>query len=238
MTMIRQKTGALGLLLLAIATLPATAGEPATESHDNIRAAAEQHVLDRVDDLQGRVEVKVGSLDSRLRLAECDRALETYDSPNALSGGRGVVGVRCEGSKPWKLYVPVRIAVIDEVVVTRRSVVRGETLQADDLTLSEMDTSKLRKAYFTQIEDAVGLRSKRSIASGSVVHAGLLKRVNLVKRGSRVEIIANFDGLDVRMRGEALTDGGRGDRIRVKNLSSGRVVTGTVTDSGVIQVTN
>ena len=234
----RQITGALGLLLLAIAAPPASAGVSATESHDNIRAAAEQHVLDRIDDLQGRVEVKVGSLDSRLRLAECDRALETYDSPNALSGGRGVVGVRCEGSKPWKLYVPVRIAVIDEVVVTRRSVVRGETLQADDLTLSEMDTSKLRKAYFTQIEDAVGLRSKRSIASGSVVHAGLLKRVNLVKRGSRVEIIANFDGLDVRMRGEALTDGGRGDRIRVKNLSSGRVVTGTVTGSGVIQVTN
>ena len=234
----RQITGAFGLLLLAIAALPASAGESATESHDNIRAAAERHVLDRIDDLQGRVEVKVGSLDSRLRLAECDLALETYDSPNALNGGRGVVGVRCEGSNPWKLYVPVRIAVFDEVVVTRRSVVRGETLQADDLTLSEMDTSRLRKAYFTHIDDAIGLLSKRSIASGSVVHAGLLKRANLVKRGSKVEIIANFDGLDVRMRGEALADGGRGDRIRVKNLSSGRVVTGTVTGSGVVHVMN
>jgi flagella basal body P-ring formation protein FlgA len=234
----RQITGALGLLLLAIAAPPASAGVSATESHDNIRAAAEQHVLDRIDDLQGRVEVKVGSLDSRLRLAECDLALETYDSPNALSGGRGVVGVRCDGSNPWKLYVPVRIAVFDEVVVTRRSVVRGETLQADDLTLSEMDTSRLRKAYFTRIDDAIGLLSKRSIASGSVVHAGLLKRANLVKRGSKVEIIANFDGLDVRMRGEALADGGRGDRIRVKNLSSGRVVTGTVSGSGVVHVMN
>jgi flagella basal body P-ring formation protein FlgA len=234
----RQITGALGLLLLAIAAPPASAGVSATESHDNIRAAAEQHVLDRIDDLQGRIEVKVGSLDSRLRLAECDLALETYDSPNALSGGRGVVGVRCDGSNPWKLYVPVRIAVFDEVVVTRRSVVRGETLQADDLTLSEMDTSRLRKAYFTRIDDAIGLLSKRSIATGSVVHAGLLKRANLVKRGSKVEIIANFDGLDVRMRGEALADGGRGDRIRVKNLSSGRVVTGTVSGSGVVHVMN
>jgi flagella basal body P-ring formation protein FlgA len=71
-----------------------------------------------------------------------------------------------------------------------------------------------------------------------VVHAGLLKRANLVKRGSKVEIIANFDGLDVRMRGEALADGGRGDRIRVKNLSSGRVVTGTVSGSGVVHVMN
>ena len=37
---------------------------------------------------------------------------------------------------------------------------------------------------------------------------------------------------------KALADGSRGDRIRVKNLNSGRVVTGTVTGNGVIQVPN
>lgn len=238
LTLFRRKTDALGPCLLAIATLSASAGQPSTESHANIRAAAERHVLARVDDLPGRVEVTVGSLDSRLRLAECDEALETYDSPNALNGGRGVVGVRCAGSKPWKLYVPVRIAVMDQVVVTRRPVVRGQALRTDDLMLNEVDTTGLRKAYFTQIEDVVGLLSKRSIATGATLHAGLLKQAKLVKRGSRVEIVANFDGLEVRMRGEALSDGGRGDRIRVKNLNSGRVISGTVVGGGTIHVLN
>ena len=71
-----------------------------------------------------------GSLDSRLKLAACDQPLATYDSPNGLNGGRGVVGVRCNGSKPWKIYVPVRIALMESVVVSRRAIVRGQELSA------------------------------------------------------------------------------------------------------------
>lgn len=51
-------------------------------------------------------------------------------------------------------------------------------------------------------------------------------------------MVANTAGLRVTMQGKALADGSRGDRIRVKNLSSGQVVTGTVVRSGVIQVVN
>jgi len=225
-------------MLLAFAACPALAEEYPIEPHDNIRAAAEQHALALGDDMPGRVEVTVGRLDSRLRLAACDKMLETYDSPNSLSGGRGMVGVRCNGSKPWKIYVPISVAVLNDVVVSSHPVVRGQAVQAGDLTVREVDTSRLRKAYFTRVEDVVGLRSKRDIPAGTALHAGLLQRAKLIKRGSHVEIIANLDGLRVTMRGEAMADGGRGDRIRVKNIDSGRVVTGTVTGSGVIEVLN
>jgi flagella basal body P-ring formation protein FlgA len=182
--------------------------------------------------------VEVGSLDSRLKLSACDQPLEAYDSPNGLNGGRGVVGVRCDGSKPWKIYVPVHVALMDSVVVSRRPVVRGQALRAEALMLNEVDISGLHKAYFTRIEDAVGLRSKRSISSGDTLHAGLLERARLIKRGGQVEIVANTAGLQVRMTGQALSDGSRGDRIKVRNLNSGRIVSGTVVGSGLIQVTN
>ena len=178
----------------------------------------------------------MGRLDSRLRLARCDQALETYDSPNALSGGRGVVGIRCTGSSPWKLYVPVQIATFNQVVVSRRPLIRNQVLNAEDVMLKEKDTSGLHKAYYSDVDEVVGLRSKRTIDRGTTLHTGLLKRARLVKRGNRVEIVARLDGLDVRMRGVALADGGRGDRIRVRNLSSGRVVTGTIAANGLVQV--
>lgn len=236
----RRKIATLGILSMLLAGFcrPIAGAEAANESHDVIRAAVEQHVFAQVDDWAGRTEVAVGRLDSRLRLARCDRALETYDSPNALSGGRGVVGVRCTGSSPWKLYVPVQISTFNRVVVSRRPLVRGKVLDAQDVTLSEKDTSGLHKAYYSAVDDVVGLSSKRAIDRGALLHSGLLKRAKLVKRGSRVEIVAQLGGLDVRMRGEALADGVRGDRIRVKNLSSGRVVTGTVTDSGLVHILN
>jgi len=226
----------LSALLLTGSALAADGDD--IEPLENIRAAAEQHALAGAEGLPGRVEVTVGSLDSRLRLAACDQPLQAYDSPNGLSAGRGVVGVRCDGGRPWKLYVPVSIALMDQVVVSSRPLVRGQDVQAEDLMLSEVDTSSLRKAYFTRIEDVVGLRSKRAIGSGTTLHAGLLQRAKLVKRGSQVEILAVSDGLQVQMRGKALADGGRGDRIQVQNLNSGRVITGTVAGSGLVQVVN
>ena len=232
----RQKSDTLLAAVLGVFTLTATANDRAVESHDTIREAARQHVLAAADQFPVAPKVTVGRLDSRLKLAACDQTLQSYDAPNGLSGGRGVVGVRCEGSKPWKIYVPVQVALMESIVVSRRPLVRGQTLGADDVMLSQVDTSRLHKAYFVRIEDVVGLRSKRAVGSGKTLHAGMLEREKLVKRGSQVEIVSISDGLQVRMRGKALGNGGQGDRIKVKNLNSGRVVTGTVASNGVIRV--
>jgi flagella basal body P-ring formation protein FlgA len=232
----RQKTDVAAYLLACVAVFSSSAGWAEYQSHDSIRDAARQHALAETQALSGNPQVSVGRLDSRLKLNACDQPLQTYDSPNGLSKGRGVVGVRCDGEKPWKLYVPVRVALLENVVVSRRPLVRGQTLGAGDVVLSEVDTSKLHKAYFTRVEDVIGLRSKRAVAGGKTLHAGLLAREKLVKRGSLVEIVANVSGLHVTMRGKALSDGGRGDRVRVKNLNSGRTVSGTVSARGVIRV--
>ena len=238
MNTIRRKTVAavLGLLILAGPAIAGT-GHP-TQSHQSIRDAAQRHALNETQKLPSRAEVSVGDLDSRLRLTACDQPLDTYDSPNGLNGGRGVVGVRCNGSKPWKIFVPVNVALMDKVVINRRPLVRGQTLRPEDLMLSDMDVSGLHHAYFTRIEDVTGLRSKRAIAHGTTLHAGLLQRARLIKRGGQVDIVSISGGLQVRMRGKALADGGRGDRIQVENLSSGRVVSGTVVSSGVVHVLN
>ena len=52
-------------------------------------------------------------------------------------------------------------------------------------------------------------------------------------------ILSRQDAVD-RLAGykQALADAGRGDRIQVENLSSGRVVSGTVVSSGVVHVLN
>lgn len=239
MDIIRRKIVAAATVTCVVAAASgasATTADYPVQSHDSIRAAARAHVLDNRDDFRVAPQVEVGNLDSRLRLTACSQPLETYDSPNGLSGGRGVVGVRCNGDKPWKIYVPVKVALMEAVVVTRRPLVRGQALRAGDVALSEVDVSRLHKAYFSHVEDVIGLRTKRAVSSGSTLHAGVLQRERLVKRGGQVEIVSNGDGLQVRMQGKALADGGRGDRIKVKNLNSGRVVTGTVAGAGLIEV--
>jgi len=225
------------LLSLLIPLLASTAVAAENyQAHDTIRSAAREHALAQVENLPGEVEVTAGKLDRRLRLAACEVPLSAYDSPNGLKPGRNVVGVRCDGEKPWKLYVTIHIATSERVVVAVRPIGRGHMISADDVRTEMRDTSKLRKAFFSDPEATLGLRAKRTIAAGRILEASLLERRRLIRRGSTVQILANDAGLRVAMKGKALADGARGDRIRVRNLSSGREITGEVVGSGVIRV--
>jgi flagellar basal body P-ring formation protein FlgA len=59
----------------------------------------------------------------------------------------------------------------------------------------------------------------------------------LVRRGETVTVVSRSGGIEVRAGGTALTDGARGERIRVRNDSSRRIVEGVVTAAGRIEVT-
>ena len=233
----RHRTWHLGVLLGLCTALP---GQllAADESHQTIRETAENYVLDQADRFTVSPELIVGELDSRLKLARCSQPLEAYESPNGLKGGRNVVGVRCSGNKPWKIYVPVRIALYEQVVVSTRSLAKGQTLEAADLQLVKKDTAKLRRAFYSDPVELVGMQLRRPIRRNRLISPAMLTQAKLIKRGSEVLIRARVGGLSAQMKGKALADGGKGERIKVKNLSSGRIITGTVVGSGVVQVMN
>lgn len=222
-------------LVLALANA-AHAQVDDNESHANIRAVATAYAEAHADEFGVPPVVEAEALDRRLRLARCSVPLEAFASPNGLRAGRSVVGVRCEGTKPWKLYVGIRIALPEMVVVTARPIARGEALQATDLLLREQDVAGLNKTYFTDPQQLLGLRARRTLTEGRVITARMVQRARLVQRGEQVLITGGTGGVQVQMMGKALTDGSRGDRIEVQNNKSARVVTGTVTGPGVVEV--
>lgn len=229
---------AAGMLLLTLAA-GAAQSAPAQgewESHTRIREAARQHVLDRAGEFSGRIEVTASPLDSRLRLARCDQPLTTYDSPNGLKPGRNVVGVRCAGGKPWKLYVRVKVATIGPVVVATRPLARGQQISRADLRVEDRDTSRMHRAYFSDPQGLIGQRTRRQIAAGKLLHPGLVERRQLIRRGGLVKIVARQGGLQVSMKGKALENGALGEQVRVRNTASGRDITGEVVAAGVIEV--
>lgn len=224
-------------LLPLLALWPVTAlAAPALQSHQSILDMAVAHVEEREAQFAGKVQVTALSLDRRLRLAQCDQPLQSYESPNGLKPGRAVVGVRCNGSSPWKIYVPVKIATLQSVVVLKRPLSKGQMIAAADLALVERDTSRLHKRYFSSLDGLVGMRSKRSLQPGKVLTANMLAANQLIKRGGQVEILARAGGLQVRMKGKALESAGRGQPIRVRNKTSGREVTGIVIGPGLVLV--
>lgn len=222
----------IGLSLLL--ALPALAAE--LQPLQEIRDAAQHFVESQLEGGLGETVVTVGELDNRLRLAQCEEPLQAYFPNQVKPVGNITVGVRCEGAKPWSLLVQSRIEQFVEVVVAARPLGRNQTLASGDLALSRTDIARLSGGYFTSLEEASGMVLRRSVTSGTVLGTSLLSPAILVKRGEKVMIQADSGPIRVRMEGQALASGARGEVIQVKNLSSQQVIEVEVVSAGAVRV--
>jgi flagella basal body P-ring formation protein FlgA len=228
----------IGMITLAgIAGMASATQTGALQTHQSIQTAAEEFISAEVAASHGVVPVaRAGRLDTRLRLAECDAPLESFLPAGGRTLGNTTVGVRCNGSQTWTLYVPVRVSVYETIVTAARPLSRGTVLQARDLTLVEKDLAQLRSGYFTNREELIGKQVTRPVLIGAAFTTQTVKNAQQIKRGDRIGLIATTGGLQVRMSGEALENGAMGEKIRVRNLSSKRVVEGIILSRATVQV--
>jgi len=124
-----------------------------------------------------------------------------------------------------------------KALVTRRALPRGAPLGPDDVQLVERDVARLHQGYLDDPSDIEGMQLKRPVTAGTVLTGSLIQAPRLVKRGQRVTLEARTGAVAVRMAGEAVSDGSRGQRIRVRALDSRRIVEGVVVSPGVVKVT-
>ena len=236
----KMRAGFLVISLFLFAWVCGPAAADDFEPHERILSTAVAHMeseAQRHHHSRFDVAVEPGRLDSRLRLRLCEEGLEGFLNSGASLSGSSTVGVRCNGPVQWTLYVPVRIAVEGEVVVLADPQPRGTVLAPAQLRLERQEISGLSGGYLTGIEEARNMVLRRALNGGTVLTPHLLEPARLVQRGQEVLLVADNGSVAVRVRGEALADGARGDRVRVRNLSSRSIVEGVVLSEGVVGVT-
>jgi flagella basal body P-ring formation protein FlgA len=177
------------------------------------------------------VEVKAGSLDSRLRFAACvtqPRIEADLSRPN----GRINAKLSCAGPTPWSIYVPVEIHVYRGVVVTTRALQRGQRIGQDDVSLEERDVLANGGHALLDLGEAIGQTPRRNLPTGFTLSSSSIEMPILVKRGERLNLAARAGGITVTAAAEAMSDGRSGEQIRVRNLQSRRIIDATVTGPG------
>jgi len=232
---------AVGYLLIYIFSLSANAASPVKQStnHDNAKIiqAAKQFLSQNIDTSQySRSEIIMGKLDSRLKLSHCDSPLLTSLAPGSKFSGKTTVHVKCNSDSAWTIYVNANIHLYSHVIHTAEPLERGHILSKSDLVSLETDLNKVRYGYFSNMENLIGKQLKRRLPQNRIVKANYVKAQTLVKRGEIVNIVAKNSGYSVKMSGTAMSSGAKGERIQVKNLSSQRVIEGTVIETGIVSI--
>lgn len=209
----------LSLLIVALPTVAAGAWQPV----DSIRAAA-------LSTLPAGSEGET-TLDAALRLPACGQGLRAQPT------GTTTVEVSCPDAGGWRLFVPVKVRRNQDVLILNRGIAAGESIAAADITVARRDVARIAGAALADPAAAVGQVARRTLSAGTLLAANDLVAQRLVRRGDSVALVSRRGGVEVRVAGKALGDAGENERVSVENLSSRKVVQGTVAATGDVLVT-
>ncbi|WED44530.1 flagellar basal body P-ring formation chaperone FlgA [Legionella cardiaca] len=210
-----------------------------SQSLDLLKEKIENYVLTSLATEQNsKIQVTVDRIDSRLKLKPCaENHLEVFNPYSIPMLRATIMGVKCQESvNRWTLYVPIKVTVQKPVLVAKRPLTKGTMITENDLEIMEVDISQLKQGYFDKVEQVINQVSKTNVAQGSAITPLLLQAAVLVHKGEQVAIQAISDSFVVSMEGIALTDGAAGEMIRVKNLSSKKIIEAQVSATRQVKV--
>ena len=110
------------------------------------------------------------------------------------------------------------------------------------LTTSNIEDSleDIEGKPFVQVpsyQKALGKQVVMTIAKGAFILDSLIKQVPVIKQGGKILIILKKQNVELKFKGEALQDGQKGSRIKVKSaLPDHKVLEGEVIDAETVEV--
>lgn len=221
----------LGVFVLSSGAEAATAKQSLSSIRNSVEQLMSNTLGDNVD-----VEYSIGRLDPRLRLPRCEMPLEAKFTRQTRFDRPISVEVRCHGVKPWALYVAVNTVRYAETLVATRNLPRNTLISAEDLRLERRQVNSANTLGAAELDHIVGFQTARALNAGQAINHNHVKKPQLVRRGQPVVLSANNRKIAVKVKATALEDGAAGDRIRVKNLATRRVIHAVVSAPGEVRI--
>jgi len=172
-----------------------------------------------------RVEVLVGQLDPRLRLAPCER-VEPYLPNNTRLWGKSRIGLRCaQGTSHWNVFLPITVKAYGRALVSTTGITSGSVLKPGDLVEAEVDLAEDPMPAIVDASQAIGRAVGPALRPGQSLRVGHLKPRVWFTAGDTVKVLALGPGFALEGEGQALSNGIEGQPARIRT-ESGRVLTG------------
>ena len=143
---------------------------------------------------------------------------------------------RVNGKIADRVLVMAKVKARVPVVVSSYPLRRGEVITREKVRVETRELTHVRAGLFTNINEVLGKRMKRTIGANVILHRGLIEIPPLIKRGTRITIMASSQGLIVTAPGQAKENGHLGEMIKVINLLSKRIIYGQVIDEKTVRV--
>ena len=216
-------------LLGAVSGAAAQSAQP-SEVPDQLRVFLEKET----SGVAGRVEVLIGTPDSRLTLAPCPN-MQPFIPTGARLWGRTTLGVRCVGGPTWQVFLPANIKVYGQAPVASRALNAGESLTDADVRYDEVELTRFPMGALADMADLANKQLSRPVQAGQPLLRDQFRARQVVMQGDDVKLVYSGPGFAVTTQARALSTATEGQNVRVVT-ESGKTLNGIARPGRIVEI--
>ena len=206
-------------------------------SQEQVTRSIRQYVLEHSVWRADQVEIVLRSF-SPPSLPEGEVEIAILKPTRGITPGlhRFLMSIQVNGQEEARSWIDSDVRVFEEVVIASQPLARYDPLTSENVRLERRNLGELPSQPLTSLEELEGKQMTRPVEVNQVVTVAMVDLPRVVRRGSVVTLVYESAGLHVELPGRAAEAGRIGDRIRVENPSSGRVIEGRILDDRTVKV--
>ncbi|MCP4704974.1 MAG: flagellar basal body P-ring formation protein FlgA [candidate division Zixibacteria bacterium] len=183
-------------------------------------------------------------IEVEIRSSRFDQTNFIFDSlalkPMTESKPRGLMAFKIflfnEGQEIEKGQIRVKIAYYEDVLIASDRIGRHQLINNENCISKRMEITSLTSKPLTSEASLADLRSKRNIRKGQILSSGSVEKIPTILTGQGISIFYKSSILEISAKGKAMESGYIGERIRVKNEQSKKILTGVIIDGETVEI--
>lgn len=123
-----------------------------------------------------------------------------------------------------------------QVVVPRRSLARGDQIDATDLEWQSISSDLMKPEYITDMAEVIGMEARSALSANRPIRRDRLGAPILIRRGELIEVQVVGGGITVSTKGKANGDGSASELIEIETFQPRKRLLGRVVQAGLVEI--
>jgi flagella basal body P-ring formation protein FlgA len=223
------------LIIAMISLLAEMTGFPV--QGERIRNAVEEYVYSATGASRQELIIELRGRLPNLTASKSDYTIRVgTDRVIRLRGHVSIpVEIVANGTTETRTTVTVYIRSFGPVVIATH-LLQHQALTADDVAVTQMETTTLPEDRISEPTVVAGKRTARLVSGNSVLCRAMVEAIPVIKEGDAVTIVVSMRHAVVKVRGNARQDGCIGDMIAVQRDGSHERFQGKVISEHVVEL--
>jgi flagellar basal body P-ring formation protein FlgA len=159
----------------------------------------------------------------------------TPSRPDIINSASFSIFFTVDGAPAGNSIISGRLEVFAAVPIAVTTLHRGELITEENITMERQILAKPDRPPLDK-EELIGMQMTRTVNAGRVIEESHITMPPVVKEGEMVKVHGRKGALFISTSGIARDDGGLGERIRVRNIASNKMIHCRVDGPGMVSV--